>query len=134
MARDLRRNPDRTHLMGILLDAEEGSQLSPDELSSTFVVIFYAGHETTTNLIANGILEFMRHPDEWRRLCLDPSLEQGAVEEVLRSNPPLQMILRRAAEDANLFGTEIAAGSNVILLYASATRPPSRTRYGWVKN
>src|SRR3546814_13934447 len=103
MARDLRRNPDRTHLMGILLDAEEGSQLSPDELSSTFVVIFYAGHETTTNLIGNGLLEFMTHPDEWRRLCLDPSLSQGAVEAVLRSNPPGQVNVRRHPEDAHLF-------------------------------
>src|SRR3546814_17028988 len=111
--------------MCIWRDAAEGSQLSPDELSSTFVVIFYAGHETTTNLIGNGILEFMRHPDEWRRLCLDPSLAQGAVEEVLRYNPPVQMIVRRAAEAANLFGTEIEAGSNVMLLYGAASRDPA---------
>src|SRR3546814_20510756 len=57
MARDLRRNPDRTHLMGILLDAEEGSKLSPDELSSHFVVVLYAGQETTTNLTGNGLIE-----------------------------------------------------------------------------
>src|SRR3546814_15881665 len=111
--------------MCIWRDAAEGSQLSPDELSSTFVVIFYAGHETTTNLIGNGILEFMRHPDEWRRLCLDPSLAQGAVAEVLRYNPPVQMIVRRAAEDANLFGTETEAGSNVMLLYGAASRDPA---------
>src|SRR3546814_18635016 len=67
----------------------------------------------------------MRHPDEWRRLCLDPSLAQGAVEEVLRYNPPVQMIVRRAAEDANLFGTEIEAGSNVMLLYGAASRDPA---------
>src|SRR3546814_20808837 len=107
MARDLRRNPDRTHLMGILLDAEEGSQLSPDELSSTFVVIFYAAHETTTNLIGNGVLEFIRPPDEWRRRCLDPSLAQRAVEDGLRYNQPVQMIVRRAANAAPPFGTKL---------------------------
>ena len=124
MARDLRRNPDRTHLMGILLDAEEGSQLSADELSSTFVVIFYAGHETTTNLLGNGMFELLRNRAQWRRLCRAPELASSTVEEVLRFNPPVQMIVRRAAKDAEILGTSIQAGSNVMLLYGAANRDP----------
>lgn len=125
MARELRRKPDRTHLMGILLHAEEGSRLSPDELSSTFVVIFYAGHETTTNLIGNGLLELLRQRDQWRRLCADPALAAGTVEETLRYNPPVQMIVRRAAEDATVYGQDIIAGTNVMLLYGAANRDPA---------
>jgi cytochrome P450 len=125
MARELRRNPDRTHLMGILLDAEEGSRLSADELSSTFVVIFYAGHETTTNLIGNGFLELLRHRAQWERLCADPAMAPSAVEEVLRYNAPVQMIVRRAAEDVEAFGREIAEGTNVMLLYGAANRDPA---------
>ncbi|HTU09583.1 MAG TPA: cytochrome P450 [Allosphingosinicella sp.] len=125
MARELRRKPDRTHLMGILLDAADGERLSPDELSSTFVVIFYAGHETTTNLIGNGMLALLDRRDQWRRLCGEPALAAGAVEEVLRFNPPVQMIVRRAAEDVTAFGREIAAGTNVMLLYGAANRDPA---------
>ncbi len=125
MARELRRKPDRTHLMGILLDAEDGNRLSPDELSSTFVVIFYAGHETTTNLLGNGLFELMRNREQWARLCADPALATPAVEEVLRYNPPVQMIVRRAAENVEAFGREIEAGSNVMLLYAAANRDPA---------
>ncbi|MDO9486945.1 MAG: cytochrome P450 [Sphingomonadaceae bacterium] len=124
MARDLRRRPDRTHLMGLLLDAEEGSQLSADELSSTFVVIFYAGHETTTNLIGNGLLALMRNRDQWARLRENPSLSGSTVEEVLRYDPPVQMIVRRTAEDVEVFDTPIAAGTNVMLLYGAANRDP----------
>ena len=125
MARRLKRNPDRTHLMGILLDAEEGSRLSPDELSSTFVVIFYAGHETTTNLIGNGFLELQRHREQWRLLCAEPDLSASVVEEVVRFNPPVQMIVRRVAEDAELFGQQLYAGSNLMLLYGAANRDPA---------
>lgn len=124
MARSLRRNPDRTHLMGILLDAEEGNQLSPEELSSTFVVIFYAGHETTTNLIGNGFLELLRYRDAWRRLCHDPALASGAVEETLRFNPPVQMIVRRVAERVELFGEDLEPDTNLMLLYGAANRDP----------
>jgi cytochrome P450 len=125
MARELRRRPDRTHLMGILLDAEDGSQLSADELSSTFVVIFYAGHETTTNLIGNGMLDLLRHRDQWQRLCADPALASGAVEETLRFNPPVQMIVRRTGVDRTVFDTHIQAGTTLMLLYAAANRDPA---------
>ena len=124
MARELRKKPDRTHLMGVLLDAEEGSRLSSDELSSTFVVIFYAGHETTTNLIGNGMLDLLSMRDQWRRLCANPALATSAVEEVLRFNPPVQLIPRRTAVDVEVFGQEIPAHTNMVVIYAAANRDP----------
>ena len=116
------RNPDRTSLMGALLDAEEGERLSHEELTGTFVVIFYAAHETTTNLIGNGIFELLRQPGEWERLCADPGLAASAVEETLRFNSPVHMMIRMPVEDVTVGGESISAGTGTMVLYASANR------------
>jgi cytochrome P450 len=122
MARSVQRNNERTHLMGLLLDASDGERLSDDELSATFVVIFYAGHETTTNLIGNGFHDLLINRAQWRKMCAAPELVSGAVEEVLRYNAPVQMVIRRADSDGEVAGQAIEAGTNVVLLYGSGNR------------
>jgi len=124
MAERFRRTPNRSYLMGALLAAEEGERLTEDELTGTLVVILYAGHLTTTDMIGNGVHDLMRHRDQWRLLCSDPNLVKNAVEETLRFNAPVQMMVRMAVEDAEIAGERIASGTNVMVLYASANRDP----------
>lgn len=125
MAESLRDSPDKTHLMGMLLDAEDADRLSTDELSATFVMISYAGHETTTNLIGNGFLELLRNRSEWNKLCADPSLAGKVPEEVMRYNPPVQMLPRRSAVEQELCGATIPAGVTLMMLYGAADRDPT---------
>ncbi len=124
MVERYRQNPNRTYLMGALLDAEEGDHMSEDELTGTLVVILYAGHLTTTDMIGNGIHDLLRYRDQWERLCADPSLVRNAVEECLRFNSPVQMMVRMPTEDVEVGGEKIPAGVGTMILYASANRDP----------
>ena len=87
-----------TDLVAALIDAEQEDRLTPDELAAMFIVLLFAGHETTTNLISIGLVELHRRPDEWQRLCADPSLAAAGVEELLRVASPVQYIFRLAEE------------------------------------
>lgn len=116
-----RRAHPRDDMLTRLVEAEEaGDKLSEDELTSTCVLLLVAGHETTVNLIANGILALARHPDERTRLLADPSLAKTAVEEVLRYDPPVQMTGRMATEDIELPSTTLAKESFAITLLGAA--------------
>lgn len=125
MAEDIGPSSDCPHLMGVLLNASEEDRLTAEELSATFVLVFYAGHESTTNLLGNGFYELLRHRERWEELCANPSLAPALVEEVLRFNPPVHMGVRRLAEDVESFGEKISAGTEVLLLYNSANRDPA---------
>ena len=85
-----------------------------------------AGHETTVNLIANGVLALLRNPDELERLRQDPSLIRTAVEEVLRYDPPVQFTGRTAREDMEIAGEVLPKGHQCILLIAAANRDPAQ--------
>jgi cytochrome P450 len=125
LAGELRRASDRSSLVAALLDAEEDERMSPDELTATFVFLLFAGHETTTNLIATGLLDLLLQREQWQRLCGDPAaVAPAAVEELLRYASPVQLIQRVAAHDVEFGGVRIPAGRHVIGLLGSANRDP----------
>ena len=122
-----RRAHPRDDLLSALLAAEEeGDRLSEEELRSTVVLLFVAGHETTTNLIGNGVTALLRQRDQWERLVADPSLAPGAVEECLRYDGPVHLTGRTATVDCEVAGQRVEAGQGLITLLAAANRDPER--------
>jgi cytochrome P450 len=129
LVRDHRGRPGEEDLVAALLDANADERLSEVELTAMFVILLFAGHETTTNLIGNGLIALLRAPDQWRSLCEDPAgLAPGAVEEVLRYDAPVQIVNRVAAQDIELAGVTIAAEETVLLALASANRDVTEFR------
>ncbi len=120
-----RRNPG-DDLMSLLIASEEaGDTLTEDELLVTLRLLLVAGNETTTNLIANGLLALLRHPDQLARLRDDPSLMESAIEELLRFDSPVQTDARTALEDVELDGVTVREGQRVLLLIGAANHDPS---------
>ncbi|MFS8068173.1 MAG: cytochrome P450 [Byssovorax sp.] len=121
----LRRSPE-DNLMSALAQAEDaGSMLTEDELLANAVFVLVAGHETTTNLIANGILSLIRAPEAMATLRGDASRYPAAIEEMLRFESPLQMVGRVAREDLEIGGTEIKKGQVLALGLGSANHDPT---------
>jgi cytochrome P450 len=113
-------------LLRTLEQAEhEGDRLSEEELFANVNLLLIAGHETTTNLLGNGMLALLRHPDQLRRLQAEPALIPGAVEEFLRHDTPVQFTHRVAREDVPLGGKTIRRGQLVFLFLAAANRDPA---------
>ncbi|MFF4445059.1 cytochrome P450 [Streptomyces sp. NPDC001502] len=107
---------------------EDGGRLSPDELIGMAFLLLVAGHETTVNLIGNGLRALLAHPAQLAALRADPDgLIDGAVEEMLRYDGPVQHATYRfAAADLELGGVTITAGSSVLVALAAADRDPAR--------
>ncbi len=123
---ELRRREPRDDLITKLVQAEEnGDRLSTAELRANVALLFAAGHETTVNLIGNGLLNLLRHPAQWRVLCDDPSKVPQAVEEILRYESPVQMVGRTASEAAQLGGKALEKNDIVIMLIGAANRDPA---------
>jgi pimeloyl-[acyl-carrier protein] synthase len=117
----------RAHPAGDLLTAliaaeDQGHQLSEAELVSLLV----AGHETTVNLIANGMLALLRDPQARARLRADPALARSAVEELLRYDSPVQFTSRHALEDLDVGGRRVRAGETVVAVLGAANRDPAQ--------
>jgi cytochrome P450 len=109
-----RRRQPQNDLLSALIAAEEGGgHLTEDELFATCALLLIAGHETTINLIGNGLLALLRHPDQLHRLRQSPQLIRSAVEELLRYDSPVQMTSRLALEDIEVQGQTIQAGQEV---------------------
>jgi cytochrome P450 len=104
--------------------AEGEDRLTTDELASNFVMLLFAGHETTTNLIGIGLLELLRQRDQWQLLCDQPELAPRAVEEMLRYVTPVQWNNRVALCDFEYGGIEIPRGRLVFSVLAAANRDP----------
>jgi cytochrome P450 len=107
-----------------LMQAQEGDRLADQELTAMFVVLLFAGHETTTNLIGIGLVELLRHRDQWERLCADPSLAASATEELLRWVTPVQWLGRVVTEPFELEGVRLERGQSVFPILAAANRDP----------
>lgn len=120
----VRRRDLRDDLVSALIQAEEsGDTLSEDELLAMVFLLLIAGHETTVNLIGNGMLALLEHPEEMERLRGDPSLIQSAVEELLRYTAPVFMSTERyALEDVTIQGVTIRRGEMVLGVLGSANR------------
>ena len=122
-----RRVAPADDLLSALIEVEEaGDRLSPSELVAMIAQMLYAGHETTRNLIGNGLFTLLRHPAELERLRHDRTLIESGVEEMLRYEPPIIFVSRTVREDRVIAGAELAAGSLVHLSIASANRDPAR--------
>lgn len=122
-----RRKRPRADLLSALIAAEEqGDKLSEGELLATCNLLFVAGHETTVNLIGNGLLALLRHPDQLTALRGDPSLIPSAVEELLRYDGPVQRTGRIPHADVEIGGKKIAPGEMVVALIGAANRDPAR--------
>jgi pimeloyl-[acyl-carrier protein] synthase len=122
-----RRAEPRDDLISALVKAHEAEdRLSEDELLANSMLLLTAGHETTTNLIGNGTLALLRHPDQMRRLRDDPSLIPSAVEELLRYDSPVQFTSRILKADLPLGGKVLRAGQAVLLVLGAANRDPEQ--------
>ncbi len=120
-----RRKDPGDDLISLLVQVEEaGEKLSEEELFANVILLFGAGHETTVNLIGNGLLALHRNPDQIERLKADPSLMPNAVEEMLRYDSSVQMTGRVALEDIEVGGITLKRGENIINLLGAANRDP----------
>ncbi len=120
-----RRAQPRDDLLSELVHLEDdGDRLSEDELIATCILLLFAGHETTTNHIANGMLALMRFPGEMARLRADPGLANAAVEELLRYDGPSGAQVRIVAEEHQLHGKTLAVGQRVFIMLNAANRDP----------
>src|ERR687898_21519 len=127
MFEEKRENP-KNDLISALVRAEEaGEKLSEDELLGMVFLLLVAGHETTVNLIGNGVLALLEHPDQLEKLKNDHSLIKSAIEELLRYDGPLEASPERfAREDVAIGGTVIPRGEMVRVVIAAADRDPER--------
>jgi pimeloyl-[acyl-carrier protein] synthase len=120
-----RRAAPRDDMLSGLIAAEEaGDKLTEDELLATCILLLVAGHETTVNLIGNGTLALLRHPEQRKRLQEDPGLITTAVEELLRFDGPVQRTARIPSEDVTFGGKTIGKGEMVMPFIGAADRDP----------
>jgi cytochrome P450 len=122
----LRKKPQDNILSAMIAAEEQGDRLSEEELLANCILLFSAGHETTVNLIGNGLLALFRHPEQKRLLQAQPELIQGAVEEFLRYDGPVQLTGRSVKEDLEIGGKLIRQGERVITVLAAANRDPAQ--------
>ncbi len=120
-------NPGEDMLSDIVRASEDGDTLSPGETTAMAFPLLVAGHETTVNLIGNGMLALLRHPDQLARLRADPELIPGAVEEFLRYDGPINLAtFRFTTEPVEIAGTTIPKGEFVLVSLLGANRDPER--------
>jgi cytochrome P450 len=121
-----RRRPQDDLLSSLVAAWENDDRLTDEEIYSTSILLFAAGFETTTNLLGNGLLALLGHPEQmvdWRD---NPDIAASAVEELLRFDSPVQFNLRTALEPADLVGEPLERGQRVIVLQGAANRDPAR--------
>ncbi len=124
---DTKRARPADDLLSALIAAEdEGDMLDAQELIDQVILLYVAGHETTVNLIANGTLALLRNPEQADRLREDATLDQNAVEELLRFDPPVQFSGRVAMRDLVLGEATVPRGSFLLTSLAAANRDPER--------
>jgi pimeloyl-[acyl-carrier protein] synthase len=122
-----RRSHLRDDLLSALIQAEdEGQKLTHQELRTTCVLLLVAGHETTVNLISNGMLALLQHPTQLEALRAEPSLLKNAVEEMLRYDSPVQFVGRTLLQDVEIDGRQISRGDQVVGIIGAANRDPAQ--------
>ncbi len=121
---DRKKNPQKD-LLSQLVDLEDGGdRLTEDELVATCILLLFAGHETTTNHIANGLLSLLRFPDELQALRADPGLAPRAIEELLRYDGPSGAQVRIVKVEQQMRGKTLKPGDRVFLMLNAANRDP----------
>ena len=127
LLRQRRADPGEDLMSGLIAVEEAGDQLTEEEIVATCNLLLIAGHETTVNLIANGVLAMLRHPEHWSALSQDADRASAIVEETLRWDPPVQLVGRIAGEDMSIGEVRIPKGDSMMLLLAAAHRDPAVT-------
>ena len=126
IVRERRRSPQDDLISAILAAQDDiDDSFTEDEIVANIVLLVFAGHETTMNLISNGVAAFWRNPDQWRRLQGQPELVRHAVEEILRVDGPLRATARWARQPLVLGGTEIKLNDRVLLVNIAANHDPA---------
>ena len=120
-----RGSPADDLLSAMIAVEEEGDRLSTEELIAQVILLFVAGHETTVNLIGNGTLALLRHPDQLAALRNDPALIANAIEELLRYDSPVQFSRRITLEPMEIDGQHIEPGSFVFTMLGAANHDPA---------
>jgi cytochrome P450 len=121
-----RAEPEDDLISALVAVHEQGDTLTEQELVTMCRLILLAGHETTVNLIGNGLLALLRHPEQMRQLRERPDLAVSAVEELLRYDAPVQLTGRRATERVELGGQTIEPEQRVVVLLGAANRDPAQ--------
>lgn len=119
-------NPDRDVLTRLIQGEDNGERLTDKELLHNCIFLLNAGHETTTNLIGNGLVALHRNPDQKQRLIVNPDLIKTAVEEILRYESSNQLGNRMTTERIELGGVMLEAGTSVTLCIGAANRDPAQ--------
>ncbi|WP_426513598.1 cytochrome P450 [Dactylosporangium sp. McL0621] len=123
-----RATPGQDLLSAMITDAHTWEGMSRSELLSNACLLLVAGHETTVNLIANGMLTLLRHPEMLDRIRREPDFVILTVEELLRYEPPVHILIRKALDDIDTTGVTIPAGATIRLVLASGSRDPDHVR------
>ncbi|HEV3472082.1 MAG TPA: cytochrome P450 [Actinomycetota bacterium] len=122
-----RRAEPKADLVSELIAAEDqGEKLTEEELRATLILLLVAGHETTMNLIGNGLYALLRNPEQWQRLVEDPSLSRTAIDELLRYDGPVHLTARTATSDVEIGGTRVEAGEMCVVVLGAANRDPEQ--------
>lgn len=108
----------------------DGAEISDDEIAGVMYSVLFAGHETTTTLMANGVHTLLSNRAAWEAICADPDLIPKATEEVLRYSPSIVAWRRRAKVDAEIGGVAVPDGSNILLLMGSGNRDEAVFAHG----
>ena len=123
LAAERRRRPADDLLSALVAAEEQGDRLTEDELLTTAALLFAAGFETTTNLLSNGLVALLANPGQIPALQADPAV---AVEELLRYDTSVQIVVRVVYEDVELGGVSVAAGERVVAYLGAGNRDPER--------
>lgn len=121
-----RRKSPRDDLLTVLLAGGEDDRLTEPEIIANCSLLLSAGHETTTNLIGNGVLALLQNPQQMRALREDPRRTANAIEELLRYDCPVQLAPRAATANISIGTVEIVEGDRVMLMLGSANRDPAQ--------
>lgn len=119
-----RAKPQDDMLTALIHAVDEGDTLTEDELLASCQVLMLAGHETTINMLGNGLFELIQHREQWEQLRDNPKLGSQAVEELLRYDNTVGSLVREAAEDFEWHGKQIKKGDVVYLMAYAANRDP----------
>ncbi|RSN06911.1 cytochrome P450 [Streptomyces sp. WAC 05977] len=124
LAKDRRKRPTGDLFSDLVSVSDEGDRLSEGELVITAMLLLVAGHETTTNLIGNGVLALLNHPEQHRKLAEDRSKIPNAIEEMLRYDSPVQLTTRLALRDTTVGDQSVGEGAQAVVLLGAANRDP----------
>jgi cytochrome P450 len=120
------KRPKEDLISALITARDRSNKLSEDELVSICMVLFVTSEGTTANLIGNGILALLRHPDQMEKLKREPAIIQIAVEELLRYDSPVQQVVRVATENVEIGGKTIRVGEKILVSLGAANRDPAQ--------